>query len=267
MIRFIDANGLSLRCTTTGNGGPPLVFVHEMGGALESWDWVAPAFAARHTVVAYDMRGFGLSEKPRGDFTIDDMTADLIGVLDTLAVREPAALIGGAVGGGVALNAAARHPERVRGVVALAPATGIAAARRAGIDALAEKIARDGMRDFVLTDIAVNAWPEDTLPRPPDRFGRFLALQLANDPVSLGACYRMLARSDLEDRLDTIRCPCVLVSGRHDTSRPADRVLPLAARIPNGTFREIESGHFMALQTPELVVDVIRDFLAGLSPR
>ena len=63
---FIEINGVALRCELSGRGDHTLVLVHEMGGALESWDDVAPRFAETRRVLRYDTRGAGLSQKVRG---------------------------------------------------------------------------------------------------------------------------------------------------------------------------------------------------------
>ena len=58
---FAEINGAGLRHELSGKGAKTLVLVHEMGGSLESWDEVAPKFAATRQVLRYDCRGAGLS--------------------------------------------------------------------------------------------------------------------------------------------------------------------------------------------------------------
>ena len=63
---FIEVNGAALRYDLTSAGPKTLVLVHEMGGTLESWEWVLPALSRGRRVLRYDTRGAGLSEKIRG---------------------------------------------------------------------------------------------------------------------------------------------------------------------------------------------------------
>ena len=95
-------------------------------------------------VLRYDTRGAGLSEKVRGALTFDTMADDLIALLDALGIKQKIALAGVAVGGGIALNAAARFPDRIAAVVAGSPAVGIGPDRRPGvlarIDASAQRV-------------------------------------------------------------------------------------------------------------------------------
>ena len=128
---FIEANGVGLRCELSGGGDRTLVLVHEMGGSLESWDDVAPRFAKSRRVLRYDTRGAGLSQKVRGELTLDTMADDIAALLDHVGIAGKVALAGIAVGGAIALHFAARYQERTSAVAVGSPATGIAAERRA----------------------------------------------------------------------------------------------------------------------------------------
>ena len=101
---FIEANGVGLRCELSGGGDRTLVLVHEMGGSLESWDDVAPRFAKSRRVLRYDTRGAGLSQKVRGELTLDTMADDIAALLDHFAIAGKVALAGIAVGGAIALH-------------------------------------------------------------------------------------------------------------------------------------------------------------------
>src|SRR5260370_15302362 len=92
-MNFIEANGVSLRYAVEGSG-KPVVLIHEMGGTLESWGLLAPLLATKRSVVRYDTRGAGFSEKIRGALTIDTMTDDLIALMDGLGVRQKVSLVG-----------------------------------------------------------------------------------------------------------------------------------------------------------------------------
>src|SRR5712672_2932605 len=136
---FIESGGVGLRCELSGGGDRTLVLVHEMGGSLESWDDVAPRFAKSRRVLRYDTRGAGLSQKVRGELTLDTMADDIAALLDNLGIAGKVALAGIAVGGAIAHHFAARYPERASAVAVGSPATGIAPDRRA---AALERIAK-----------------------------------------------------------------------------------------------------------------------------
>src|SRR5205085_12024156 len=126
-MHFIEANSVGLRYELCGSGPRTVVLIHEMGGSLESWDEVAPRLAVSRRVLRYDTRGAGLSEKVRGALSIDTMVDDLAALMDALGVTGKVALAGIAVGGAIALHAAARLPQRISAAVVGSPAIGIAA--------------------------------------------------------------------------------------------------------------------------------------------
>ena len=116
---FAQVNQTSLRYQLAGTGPRTIVLLHELGMSLESWDDIVSELSRSHRVLRYDLRGFGLSEKLRGAVTIEDEVDDLRGLLDTLGMTEPVTLVGGALGGAIALRFAAAEPQRVAAVMAL----------------------------------------------------------------------------------------------------------------------------------------------------
>ena len=258
---WIEVNGTALRYDVTGDGPTTLVLVHEMGGTLESWDQVLPVLARTRSVLRYDTRGAGMSEKIRGTVTFDTMAADLIALLDALGIGR-VALAGCAVGGGIVLNTAARFPERITALVAMGPATGVAPDRRAATVARAEAIETRGPAGVIEESFAASYAPE--LRHDLEQYRRFRARWLANDPKSYGAIYRMLVDANVTDELAAIACPALLLAGTNDRLRPPALVEPLAKMMRNARFQALEMGHFMAVQTPAIVVDAIDGFLSEL---
>src|SRR5512147_792433 len=116
-MNWIEANGVSLRYELAGGGAETVVFVHELGGALESWDETLPAFQREFRTLRYDQRGFGLSEKTSGTLALADMVADIDALLDALGIKGRCHLVGSAMGAGIAAAFAARRPARVASLV------------------------------------------------------------------------------------------------------------------------------------------------------
>lgn len=257
---WIEINGAGLRYELTGSGDNTLVLVHEMGGTLESWDLVLPLLSDGRSVLRYDTRGAGLSTKIRGTGDLDLMADDIAALLDALDRKEAVTIAGGAVGGGIALHFAARHPDRVRGVVALGPATGIPPDRQPAIQALADTVEREGMAHVAEESLA-RSYPE-RLRADRARFERFRARWLANDPGSYAAIYRMLAANDLTDEIAALKVPVLFLAGTYDPLRPPASIEPMAATVAKGHFVELPTGHFMATQTPDFVAAAFNGFLS-----
>ncbi len=259
---WIEVNGTSLRYELSGAGDKVLVLVHEMGGTLDSWDQVIPLLSPGRRVLRHDWRGAGMSEKLRAPPTFDLLADDIAALLDAVGIAGPVALAGCAVGAGIALNFARRFPGRTRAVVAMAPATGVTAERRAATLARAEAMETVGPRGLVEQSFSGSYPP--VVRHDAEQFRKFRARWLANDPESFAAVNRMLADATLTERLPEITCPVLLIAGTHDALRPPALIEPLAAKLPNARFQALETSHFMAVQTPVIVAEAIGRFLASV---
>src|SRR5664279_3901750 len=256
---FIELDGVTLRFDLSGKGDRTIVLVHEMGGSLESWDDVAPKFAKSRRVLRYDTRGAGMSQKVRGELGIDTMSGDIAALLDHLGIAGKVALAGIAVGGAIALHFAARYPERTSAVAVGSPATGIAPERRAPALERVARIEAAGMA-LAVEDSMQNGYPLE-LRGDTGRFERFRARWLGNDPLSYATIWRMLANLDMQHELTGLRCPVMVIGGSLDRVRPPALAQALVKTMPNAAYHEVRTGHYMAVQTPDLIVDCIDAFL------
>jgi 3-oxoadipate enol-lactonase len=256
---FIELEGVTLRYELSGKGDRTVVLVHEMGGSLESWDDVAPRFADSRRVLRYDTRGAGMSQKVRGELGIDTMADDIAALLDALGIAGKVALAGIAVGGAIALHFAARFPERASAVAVGSPATGIAPDRRAAALERVAKIEATGMA-FAVEDSMRNGYAPE-LRGDIRRFERFRARWLGNDPASYATIWRMLAAADMQGELARLRCPVLVIGGSLDRVRPPPLAQGVAKAIPGARYIEVRTGHYMAVQTPDLIFDCVDEFL------
>ena len=256
---FIELGGVGLRYELSGKGDRTLVLVHEMGGTLESWDDIAPRFAGSRRVLRYDTRGAGLSQKVRGELGIDTMADDIAALLDALGIAGQVALAGIAVGGAIALHFAARYPERTSAVAVGSPATAVAPDRRAAALERVARIEAAGMA-FAVEDAMLNGYAPE-LRGDVRRFERYRARWLGNDPLSYATIWRMLAGLDMQGELATLRCPVLVIGGEFDRVRPPPLAESLAKAIPGARYIELRTGHYMAVQTPELIYDCVDEFL------
>lgn len=125
----IPTNGIHLRAALAGSG-PLVVMVHGFPEGWYSWrHQIAPIAQAGVTACAIDVRGYGGSDRPPtvADYSLEQITADIAGVIDALSPGHPAVLIGHDWGAPIVWNTALSRPDRVRAVAGLSvPWTGIA---------------------------------------------------------------------------------------------------------------------------------------------
>ncbi|MFE6486233.1 alpha/beta fold hydrolase [Streptomyces sp. NPDC057757] len=109
--RIVEVNGLRLHAVT-GGAGPALLLIGGWPQTWYAWREVMPALARRHTVVAVDSRGAGLSDKPDDGYDAGTLAADLVALMAALG-HDRFDVVGHDIGTWTAYALAADHPERV----------------------------------------------------------------------------------------------------------------------------------------------------------
>jgi pimeloyl-ACP methyl ester carboxylesterase len=228
----------------------------EVGARLSAAGW---------DVVAYDRRGFGDVPPAGGPFRHVD---DLLAVLDAVSPDAPAWLVGSSMGGGVALDASLEAPERVAGLVLLAP-------RVSGDpepDEEAYIAATDGLAAAIDTAwtagdveacnrLEVRLWldgpagPEGRVSGPP----RELALDMNRIVIANGESDADGASGlDAASRLHEIAIPAIVACGELDVSMKLRRCAELVEALPNATYRSLPGrAHLPYLEAPDEVAALI----------
>jgi len=118
----VDVQGIRTRCLTAGNAAAPtLVLLHGTAGSLENFARNIAVLAQHFRVVAIDMLGCGLTDKPEFDYAISDYADHVAATMDALGIAR-ASIIGVSLGSWVAARLAHDDPERVQNLVMIAPA-------------------------------------------------------------------------------------------------------------------------------------------------
>jgi pimeloyl-ACP methyl ester carboxylesterase len=230
-------NGHHLHWQTGGPAdGPVVVLLHTGLGTVDDWRATAPVLARQgYRTLAYDRWGYGRSDA-RPDFApppFDGDVADLTTLLDLLGVRR-AALVGHSDGGTIALALAARAPDRVTCVVAVAAHVCV------------EYLTREGVRDLQArydTDPVVRAALRRRHGAKADR--------LVHDWV--GGWRRAEAwKWDMRPEIGLVRCPALIVQGEGDEHATPDHARDIAEGIAGAELWIVEGvGHLLPQAIPE----------------
>ena len=115
VVGTVNLNSLSLYYRNWGGSGKPIILLHGLASNSRIWDLVAPILASTSSVIAIDQRGHGKSDKPRGGYDFNSVTADIAQLIIKLNIDNPV-IVGHSWGGSVALNFAARNSSQLSGI-------------------------------------------------------------------------------------------------------------------------------------------------------
>jgi pimeloyl-ACP methyl ester carboxylesterase len=241
--------------------GPPVVLVHAGVADHRMWDAIVPALAERHTVIRYDLRGFGESAPPTGPFTETDDLRRLLDHLDCERVR----LVGASWGGRVAVDFALTHPSRVHSLALLAPPW-------PGYHWSADMVAYDEAETAALASgdldaavrINLDMWLrgparpwEDVAAGLADRLRGPVRTSLVNQGV-VADHSQGVASGDLA----VISVPTLVGVGGLDVADFQDIGRRYASEIPDALLVEFPTAaHLIALDAPADLISVLNPFL------
>ena len=249
---------VSLRYEISGDGVHSLVLIHELSGTLDSWDYVIPNLAPGFRILRYDQRGAGWSEKARGPFTLDQFVSDLERVIAAAELPPPYCVAGIASGAAIAVAFALRRESDIEALALCAPALQADPERRGYLLERSERAAREGMR-AVVDVVFEHSYPQEVI-RDQRIYDEYRSRFLAIDPVCYSSANKLLADVALESSLSRLNCRCLLVAGQHDRLRPPGYVRRLLGLLRKAKIEEIDSGHIMVLQAPQVVAEKLSNF-------
>jgi 2-hydroxy-6-oxonona-2,4-dienedioate hydrolase len=120
--KFTNVNGYMIRYLEDGPpDGKILILLHGLGASAERWSGVIPTLSREYRVIAPDIIGFGYSDKPAVDYTMDFFIDFFRSFLDNLDISK-ASIIGSSLGGHVATEFAIRFNRMVEKLVLVSPA-------------------------------------------------------------------------------------------------------------------------------------------------
>ncbi len=241
--------------------GEPILFLHGLGSSGTAWEFQRQAFAPRYRLVMPDIRGHGRSGKPPGPYSMTLLAADIIGLLDALAI--PAAhVVGLSLGGMIGFQLAVGHPQRVRSLVAIN--SGPEVVPRTFKERWAIWQRRLLVNLFSMERIAETIGTR-LFPEPHQDDLRQMAIEgfAANDKAAYKAATGAILGWSVRQRLGEIRCPVLLIASDMDYTPVAAKERYLA-EIPGARLVIIEnSRHAVPLDQPGALNAAVGDFLAS----
>jgi len=255
-----ESSGARLHYELCGNPqGPVLVLANSMGSSLRMWDKVLPMLETSNRVLRFDMRGHGKSEIARESFTIDDLSRDVLRLMDEVHV-ECASVCGLSLGGLVALWLGIHTPERVDRLILANTAA------RIGNSAMWEQriqaVETEGMPSLAKATLARWFAPAYRSGHP-EEMETICAMIASTDPNGYGACCAVLRDTDLRNDAGKVVSPSLIITGTHDPATPPSDGRSLHATIPDSHYVELNASHLSAWESADEFAAAVLQHLAG----
>jgi pimeloyl-ACP methyl ester carboxylesterase len=236
---------------------PPLVMIHGWASSHKFWKYCLSAFAPRWRVVAPDLVGFGISEKPDRDYSIEALTRWFGAFLDALKL-DRVTLVGHSMGGTIALLYALEHPERVAKLVVSNPLI----VGSTAFSARSKAFMLPGIRNLLLLGARIGPirrWIQKDFTAAGS-----LDADIARD-VTAGTCgsmfgsLRSVSQADLRGKLGALSVPTLSIGTDADRLVAPDQyeLVPAQKKV---CIRG--SGHIPMIERPEEFNQALNEFIS-----
>jgi pimeloyl-ACP methyl ester carboxylesterase len=265
---YVELEGTRVRYEDVGEG-PAVVLVHGFASSLETWLTVAPVLEKAHRVISLDLKGFGWTDRPEGDYSPAGQAALVFALMDHLGV-EKAAVVGHSWGASVVLRMALEKPERVTRLALYdawvyeeqVPAFFL----WARVGGLGEALFR-AFYDERPADKMGNAFFDKSLMNEALVEDVERALERPGTKAAALAAVRGQVYAEVQRRYRALKQPALLLWGEQDRVTPVTVGERLHLDLPNSQLvRFPRCGHFPMLEAAPQSTAVLQRFLAEGQP-
>ena len=240
--------------------GPPVLFLHGLGGTRFAWEPQLEGLSARYRCIAWDMPGYGDSD-PLPELTFPAIADAIAMLLDQLDI-ERTHIVGLSFGGQQAMHFALRHPDRLDRLVLAdtshrfgADGTNPEEWKRLRLDALDAASTPADIAESVIDSIVAPTFTGLERDRILDAFR-----QISSE--GLRASIECLPTHNVTDRLREITAPALVIVGELDQETPLSYAETLAENIPNARLVIIDGvGHLTPAEAPDAFNRLVAGFL------
>ena len=237
---------------------PVLVLSHSIGADQGMWAPQVPDLLSHFRVLRYDICGHGASDAPKGDYSIEDLGREVLGLADALKISEFAFCglsLGGAIGQWLGIHAA-DHVSRL--VLAnTSPQFGA----RANWDARRKAVLDGGMAAVI--DLVMQRFFSPEMLTRGDAYAQSVrSVILGTDPIGYAGCCAALRDMDHTQLLRQIRVPTLVIVGDRDVATPGSGHGEILAReIPKAQALHLPAAHMSNLERPRSFTAALFNFL------
>ncbi|MFF4354485.1 alpha/beta fold hydrolase [Streptomyces sp. NPDC001530] len=242
--------------------GPGLVLLSGVGGtAALTWETLLAGLAAEHTVVLADLPGSGRSPLPVGRLEADVVADQVVATAERAGLSD-FVIAGPSLGAAVAIKVAARHPDRVRGLVTL---SGFARARTSLWLRLETWASLHSRRDDALNAFLTSlSFSEEYLTSRTPETARYLAARLLSSAPGTARQIAFALGIDVRGDLSAVSAPTLVVAAAGDRFVAPQHSVDLADGIPGARLAAVRGGHAGTFEEPDRTLEILTGFLRDL---
>ena len=257
--QFINIDGHKIRYLESGTSEKTLVLIHGLGASSERWTPVIPSLSKNFHVIIPDLIGFGYSDKPLVDYTIDYFLDFLDKFFITCNISN-LSLMGSSLGGQICAEYAAIHPQKIEKLILISP-SGIMKQSTASLDA------------YIMAALYPNEQNAKNAFELMENSGRKIDQKIINDFITrmslpnakLAFMSTVLGLKNSEvitKKLQSIVTPTMVLWGKQDPVIPISYSGDFTSSIKNCFFYQMDNcGHTPYAQDPVAFSSIVLDFL------
>jgi 3-oxoadipate enol-lactonase len=260
-------DGIRLHYEVLGrSGSTPVLMIQGLGADKHGWDMQRYVLALRYRVIALDNRGAGRSDKPFGHYTLEQMAADAISVLDDAGV-DRAHVVGASMGGAISQIVGLRYPERVMSLTLACTACRNHPWRRELLSSWATTASERGM-GVMASEAARWVIGPRSFRRLLPAFGWLGPLAMGRTTHAFVAQVRAILDVDesVAEQLEQVDLPTLVVVGNQDILTPRGDSEEIADRMPNAELVVISgAAHGFMVEHASTFNKVLSEFLGRVT--
>jgi pimeloyl-ACP methyl ester carboxylesterase len=244
----------------TAGSGDPLIMIMGFLADSRMWTLQTPVFAEHFTCITFDNRGVGMSSRPPGPYSMEQMAGDAIAVMDDLGI-DRAHVLGISMGGAIAQHVALKVPERIRSLVLAATWC----QPNQWLERLGEiggQVSQLGQQAFGRS-VPLWLFTPKLVIHQPDVVNMIEQMMLAFEPPAETFTHQMAAvkEHDTREQLHQITAPTLVLGAKRDFMVPPELADVVHQSIPGSRFELLDGGHGFSAENAAEFNRVILEFL------
>lgn len=240
-------------------GAPALLVGHSLGADLTQWDPQMPSLARRFRVIRYDSRGHGFTEPTPGPYSIDQLGADALAILDSLGV-DKAHFLGLSLGGLVGMWLMVNAPDRVDRVIL--SNTNACFGHADVWNSRIRQVLAEGM-DSIAAGTMDRWFTREFQEKEPAEIDRISARLRATPAEAYAATAAALRDADLREAIRGVKNRVLVIVGTQDPATPPSAGGLIAEHIPGARLVALEAAHLSNIEAANDFTRAIVSFLTA----